>query len=207
MATNSTPVILASNVQATHNHPGTTEMRNPYNPPDAPVNDSFNSENNPGGGSEINQPERLGGWLVLVGIGIVISPFRLVAHLFSAYSSVFSNGAWEILTTPGTEAYSPLWAPLVYGEIAVNGGLVLVTTYIAFLFFSRKKIFPKWYIGTLLFNLLFIFADALVVSFMRPDITVFDADTTKEFGRSLVSALIWIPYMLISKRVKKTFVK
>ena len=36
---------------------------------------------------------------------------------------------------------------------------------------------------------------------------MFDPDTTKEFVRTLIGALIWIPYMLMSQRVKETFIK
>jgi hypothetical protein len=111
------------------------------------------------------------------------------------------------LTTPGTEAYNPLWAPILFGEMAINGGLVLAWIFIAFLFFSKKKPFPKWYIGILLFTLTFILVDALVIKSVLPDEPIFDAETAKTFGRSLVVTLIWVPYMLVSRRVKATFVK
>ncbi len=54
---------------------------------------------------------------MLVGLGIVLSPLRIVGLVFPAYSEMFSNGSWEILTTPGAEAYDPLWAPFLYGEM------------------------------------------------------------------------------------------
>jgi hypothetical protein len=151
--------------------------------------------------------EGLGGWLVLVGLGIVISPLRIIGMVFPIYSEIFSNGSWEVLTTPGTEAYNPLWAPILYGEMAINGALVLVWIFVAFLFFSKKNAFPKWYIGMLLFTLAFILVDALAIKAMLPNEPIFDPETTKELGRSLIASLIWIPYMLVSKRVKATFVK
>lgn len=91
--------------------------------------------------------------------------------------------------------------------MAINGGLVLAWVFIAFLFFSKKKIFPRWYIGMLLFTLVFILIDALAIKSVLPNEPVFDAETVKELGRSLIATLIWVPYMLISKRVKATFVK
>lgn len=151
--------------------------------------------------------EGLGGWLVLVGLGIIISPLRVIGTVFPVYSEMFSNGSWAALTTPGTEAYNPLWAPILFGEMAINGGLVLAWIFVAFLFFSKKKVFPRWYIGILLFTLAFILIDALVIKSVLPNEPVFDAETTKEFGRSLIATLIWVPYMLVSKRVKSTFVK
>ena len=151
--------------------------------------------------------EGLGGWLVLVGLNIIYSPLRIIADVFSVYSDLFSDGSWEALTTPGTEDYNPLWAPILIGEMAINGGLVLAWIFVVVLFFSKKKEFPKWFIGTLLFNLAFILIDALAVKSVLPNEPVFDAETVKEVGRTLIYMVIWVPYMLVSKRVKTTFVK
>lgn len=159
------------------------------------------------GMTEEKSLEGLGGWLVLVGLGIIISPLRIIGQIFPVYSEMFSNGSWAALTTPGTEAYNPLWAPILFGEMVINGGLVLAWIFIAFLFFSKKSGFPKWYIGILLFTLVFILIDALVIKTLLPNEPVFDPETIKEVGRSLVVTLIWVPYILVSKRVKATFVK
>ena len=151
--------------------------------------------------------EGLGGWLLLVGLGLIITPLKIIVTLFPIYKEMFTNGLLQALTTPGTEAYNPILATLVIGERTINGGLVLAWIFIAFLFFSKKKLFPKWYISILLFNLVFILIDALAVKLVLPKEPVFDFETTQEFVRSLIVALIWVPYMLMSKRVKATFVK
>ena len=123
------------------------------------------------------------------------------------YSKIFSDGTWAALTTPGTEVYNPLWAPMLSGEIVINGALILVWAFIAFLFFLKKRLFPKWYIGILIFNLCFIVVDALAVKSILPNEAVLDPDTTKSVTSLLIQSLIWVPYMLVSKRVKATFVK
>lgn len=154
-----------------------------------------------------NKLTGLRGWLILVGIGIVVSPLRIIFQILPLYKGIFSDGTWEILTTPGTEAYNPLWAPVMLGELAINTALIFVWVFIAYLFLSKKIVFPKWYIGILIFTFLFIMTDALAVKSILPNEPMFDPDTTKEIVRSIVAMLIWIPYMLISKRVKATFVK
>jgi hypothetical protein len=151
--------------------------------------------------------EGLGGWLVLVGLGIVISPLRIIGTIFPLYSKMLSNGSWEALTTPGTEAYNPLWAPILYGEMTINGGLLLAWIFIAVLFFSKKKVFPKCYIGILLFTLIFVFIDVLAIASVLPNEPVFDVETTRNLSSSLIACVIWVPYMLVSKRVKATFVR
>ena len=151
--------------------------------------------------------EGLGGWLVLVGLGIIISPLRIIAQVSPFYWRIFSDGTWKVLTTPVTGAYNPLWAPILYGEMLINSALVLTWLFIAYLFFTKRKIFPRWYIGILIFTLLFIAVDAMVIKSVLPNEPAFNPDTVKVFSQSLIGALIWIPYMLISKRVKLTFVK
>lgn len=151
--------------------------------------------------------EGLSGWLILVGLGIIVSPLKIIGLLFPLYSEMFSSGSWEFLTTEGTEGYNPLWAPIILGEMTINGALVLVWIFIAFLFFSKKKSFTKWYVGILLFTLVFIVVDAIAIKAVLPNEPIFDSETVKELGRTLVSCLIWIPYVLVSKRVKTTFVR
>jgi branched-subunit amino acid transport protein len=151
--------------------------------------------------------EGLGGWLALVGLGIIISPLRIIAQIFPTYSQIFSDGSWEFLTTPGTEAYNPLWKPIILAEIGINCGLVLTWIFIGFLYFSKKKMFPNWYIGTLLFTFAFILFDALAIMAVLPNEPIFDPETAKELGRMAIVAFVWIPYMLVSKRVKATFTK
>ncbi|WP_180147269.1 DUF2569 domain-containing protein [Desulfoluna butyratoxydans] len=151
--------------------------------------------------------EGLGGWLILVGIGIILCPLRGIAFILPTYVKLFTNGSWEMLTTPGTEAYNSLWAPILIGEISINVAMILVWGFIAFLFFSKKENFPKWYIGIILFTTAFILADAFSIKLVMPDEPIFDPDTVKEFSRSLIVTFIWVPYMLTSKRVKATFIK
>jgi hypothetical protein len=71
--------------------------------------------------SEEKNLDGLGGWLIIVGLGIIISPLRVIVQLFPLYSEMISTGSWAALTTPGTEAYNPLWAPILFGEMAING--------------------------------------------------------------------------------------
>jgi len=148
----------------------------------------------------------LGGWLILVGFGILFSPLRSIALLFPIYKEIFANGTWEILTTPGTEVYNILWAPILLSEIGINIILLIVWVYIAYLFFTKKKLFPKMYIGIMLFSLIFIVVDAFAIQIVLPDEPTFDKDTLKELFRSVIAIAIWVPYMLVSKRVKATFI-
>jgi len=67
---------------------------------------------------ETATPRRIGGWLILVGIGVVFTPLKIIFLLSTTYPPLFSDGAWEAITTVGSEAYSPIWGPLIIGEVA-----------------------------------------------------------------------------------------
>ena len=157
--------------------------------------------------SEEKNLEGIGGWLILVAIGIVVTPIRIVMLIIATYPEVFSSGTWEALTTQGSEVYSPLWAPILIGEILINCGLILAWLYLGYKFFTKNKGFPNWYIGIAVFSLVYILADAFAIKLVLPSEPVFDPATTKELMRSVMMVVIWVPYMLVSERVKTTFVK
>jgi hypothetical protein len=156
---------------------------------------------------ENNNPEGIGGWLILVAIGLIISPVKLGFLLVDTYPTVFSSGLWEALTTPGSEHHDPLLASMLMGEIVANVGMLLVSLYIIYLFFSRKKCFPAWYIGNAIFYLIYVFADAYTLGLMVDGEQVAARDTVKVLVLVTVSVVIWVSYMLVSVRVKATFTR
>ena len=155
---------------------------------------------------QAEQYKGLSGWLLLVGLGVIVSPIRLFALLATTYWPIFNDGTWSVLTTAGTASYHPLWAPLLLGEVAFNGLMFLAHLWLVVLFFTTSRLFPPVFIALVLSSLVFIPLDAWIVSFVLPDEPIFDPETVKEFGRSAATGLIWIPYLLLSKRVKATFV-
>ena len=157
--------------------------------------------------NENQELKGLGGWLILVGIAVIFTPVRMLATLVPLYHGILTDGTWEALTTQGSVSYNGLLAPLLTCEIAFNALLILASLYLIYLFFSKHYWFPRVYIALLVASLIFMPVDAWVVTFIVPDEPVFDPDTAKEFARTLVAAVIWIPYMLVSKRVKATFVE
>lgn len=150
--------------------------------------------------------EGIGGWLILVAIGIVFAPIRIVAQVFPIYWRLFSNGSLDILTTPGTAGYNPLWMPYLIFESTANVGLVIAWLYIAVQFFRKKRRFPALYVKIIVATFVFQLVDAFSIMTILPDGKALDSDTIKEIGRTVFSACIWIPYLLISKRAKVTFV-
>lgn len=153
-------------------------------------------------------PVGLGGWLILVIIGLVVSPIRIVVMMLQNHVPIFTDGTWALVTTPGSEAYHPLWGPLIGFEIVGNLALVALAFATLFLLVVRSRAAPiaaiAWYGGALLFvGLDALLAQQIPLVANQP----MDPQTIGEIVRSVVAAAIWIPYFLVSRRVKATFTR
>jgi hypothetical protein len=150
--------------------------------------------------------EGLRGWLVLVGLGVVLTPIKIIVMTIMPLFEIIDSGLWAEFTTPGSEAYHALWKPVIIGEIVVNcvlcfGWIVAVVKY-----FGKSRSFPFWYITLSAAWVVFMYADALAGKAILPEEPLFDARSLGEFIGAIVSSVIWIWYMLVSRRVKATFV-
>lgn len=153
----------------------------------------------------------ISGWLFLIAIGLVISPFRFYLITLSTYPDFFENGSWYLLTDPNSTKYVKGISLLVYSEIVFNLFLFSSMIYLNFLFFSKKTTFPKAYIAIALIGLLYTPIDAFLANSFFPQVfpqsSLLEGETLRNFLTTLVSAAIWVPYMLKSHRVKNTFIE
>jgi len=147
----------------------------------------------------------IGGWLVLVAIGVLIAPFRMIFSVAPVYSDIFESGTWEAITSPTSEYYNLALATFISAEIIINIILLCISIFLIYLLFTKKPSFPKFFIGITIFSLVFILVDAWVATLLIPNIPMFDPDTINEVARASIGVFIWVPYMLMSKRVKETF--
>lgn len=147
----------------------------------------------------------IGGWLILVAIGLVITPFMLFQTLMLTYKDAIVDGMWATITSAAPGTYHPLLAPLIGAEIVFNVAMFSVWTFMIYLFFAKKKVFPKWYVCAHIITCVFLIGDAIVVKIVRPDMPAIDPEMAREIGRSVFAVCVWVPYMLMSKRVRKTF--
>ncbi len=153
------------------------------------------------------EPKGLGGWLILPAIGLIVASLRLGILLMKDFWPIFRDGFWPVLTTPGTEAYHPLWGTLLIFEIAGNTAFILANLALLFFYFTKHWRFPTLYITLLVLNVVFVVSDFFMGNAIPAVAASNDPQAAKEMARTLGAAAIWIPYFLRSKRVKNTFVK
>jgi hypothetical protein len=155
---------------------------------------------------KINELNGLRGWLILVGIGIVFSPIRLGFTMVQTYAPIIKNGTWDKLTNIESPNYIPHFQSLMIGEVMFNLCMMLASIYLIYLFGSKSKKFPQFFIAISAISIISIPIDSFLATLVFDDMKMFDAETSKELIRSLLVFGVWVPYMLISKRVKNTFV-
>ncbi len=148
----------------------------------------------------------IGGWLILLGIGIWLSPIIMISQLITVYADLFKDGVWDALTTKGSQYYIEYYGTTLIIEILINLLFVSLSFYLIYLFSTKKLKFKKYYTILAVLTPIFIFVDALVVKELLYTEELFDKETAKYFIKSLIGLCIWVPYIWISTRSKKTFI-
>ncbi|CAH2213498.1 DUF2569 domain-containing protein [Tepidibacter aestuarii] len=146
----------------------------------------------------------LGGWLILLGIGIVLNPLNSILSTYTIFKACFSEGKWSILTSPTSETYHILLKPTIIFEFATNIIMVILSLTVLVLFFKKSKHFPKVWITNFLVLILFLAID-IVLCNQIPSIPVDNLYT--QLFKNIIPLAIWGTYLKKSKRVRNTFVK
>jgi hypothetical protein len=144
----------------------------------------------------------LSGWLVLVAIGLCLRPVLLVVGFVRAYKIYFDARIWENLARHDSNQYLPWFGTLCSIEIVIQIALLVFSGFLLVAFFKKWRIFPRAFVGYLIGLLVFNVADQFAVYWLQNR----DISFGKEFYQLVGYALIWIPYMLRSQRVRATFV-
>ena len=157
--------------------------------------------------SSTSQLKGLGGWLVLVGFGLIFGALRLLVETINIYKPYFNTDLLEEITSPTSEFFIPNFKLLFYAESLALLFLIILSLYLIYLFFNKKKNFPKNYIFVSLFVVLYIPVNAYLVYVVIPDEKLLSEELFKAFFQAMLSGAIWIPYMLKSERVRNTFIE
>lgn len=149
--------------------------------------------------------EAFGGWLLLVMIGIAVSP------LYQAYEFI-SEPTFFDANTLGTLRESSEHLPLYFLielELILNTAFFCFSCYFAYCFFTKRTNVPL--LATIFYSasLFILVADMVLLEIVAPgNLTETDkADSMRQIVKSFITAAIWVPYFHKSTRVKKTFVR
>jgi hypothetical protein len=151
-------------------------------------------------------PSGIGGWLLLVAVGVCLTPVRIAAELVKGLRPLEPT-TWHAVTTPGTRAYHPLFGPLIVGELVVNAALLIWAGVLVYLFFTRRRSFPVAMIAFMITRVVAQVADAGVALMIPAAAARMGPAAYGGIASGVLVALIWVPYLIRSRRVELTFVR
>lgn len=143
----------------------------------------------------------LGGWLIVVQFGIWV---RIIGHIgiLGSLAAQLNLSTWNAVTSPVSAHYHPAWAGTLIFETAASLIMLIIQLAALVFLYQRRWIFPRLVIGIFIALLALDALDTYLCS----QIPGVDANprTVIQF---LFACAIWIPYLLVSKRVRATFIR
>ncbi len=162
----------------------------------------------PGLASKLGDKELfgLGGWLVVVALGLFIRLLLRAVSLIGDFGDL-DLSVWNNVTTAGNEYYHWMWAPAILGKVIWDLFVLPLELLQIVLYFQKRTSFPK----LLMVEMFFLVVQAAVFGVVYQSLPGIEEGATEEslgnFRSALIAACIWIPYLLVSKRVRNTFVE
>lgn len=152
----------------------------------------------------IKNAQQIGGWLIVIAIGISIAPITLLVTL--GKSGLYNQTTWDSLDNLSSFATFAYKSALIFESIA-NAYLLSFSILIIFAFFNRRKSLPYFFIAFKISSFIVLLFDILLAFWADGGAARYNyiSDITRLVIQGIF-ATIWILYFLKSERVKATFV-
>jgi len=153
------------------------------------------------------EPLKIRGFLIFVAIGLFMS---LIGNLQNLGWSIlpFRGEVWEKLTTPGFDSYHPNWKQALLFGVTSASVIFVFNIIMLVLFFRKHRFFPTFIVVAIpvIFVLLLVghYLDGLVPAIAASQ--EYSKGTHQLIVR-FIALHVWIPYFVVSERVKRTFVR
>jgi hypothetical protein len=147
----------------------------------------------------------LGGWLILLGFGLICSLVVRLGLLMQT-SAAYSLHNWRALTDSTSGTYDAAIAPLLLYELFTQLTMLVFVVLLIVLFFQKRKIFPVLCIVYLALQLGITIVDhELAKGHIVSSTAVAHKPFAETFTRLAIPLCAWGLYFRRSKRVKATF--
>ncbi len=143
------------------------------------------------------EPVGIRGWLILPVIGTVLSPIYLSISVAKMVPTLEKIWAAKAALSAGLLAFVAI-------ETVVNVAFIVGWLTAILLLTLKSPSYPKAYVALMGGMVVFLLADMIISAGAynhQPG-----QDDLMSLGRTILVAVIWVPYMLLSRRVRNTFV-
>ncbi|BDD06783.1 DUF3857 domain-containing protein [Aureibacter tunicatorum] len=152
--------------------------------------------------------ENIGGWLILPGIVILISPIINVFTLLNI--EYLESDIWGVVLQMLKEnnIYYDLWISIMFLEFFFSVFMFCASILIAYQFIAKRTSFPINYSGVLVINFVVRTLIYMSLVYIQGNVSSYDIATNpSSIIFQLILLCIWIPIIIFSNRVQETFVK
>ena len=147
--------------------------------------------------AEPGAPQGLGGWMILPVIGLLVSPVMIAINTRTWFHEIGTSALFAAL------AEKVQWMALL--ELGLLGVTTAVSLMALWLLFARKRTFPIGFIALQLLSAAILVTDATMLILLGETLASSGYTARDLVLRPLIMAL-WIMYVLVSQRVRATFV-
>jgi transglutaminase-like putative cysteine protease len=154
----------------------------------------------------VKQPvssQPIGGWLVLLAIGVTLTPFIQANQVLRM--ETFSNSLWEQVATRTDLGNTSILQLFLIGEVIINAFLVVYAILLVVLFYKRRDIFPFTLATFYIIQLIVVALDAKLTGYLFKVDPDPNSEILQYMIKLLVMMFVWIPYLLKSERATATF--
>ncbi len=141
----------------------------------------------------------LGGWLVLVAIGLFLRPVIQVVEIVKSLIPLLDARTWEANTTAVQ--------CLVSMEVLMQVGILVMGVHLIMLFFQKRRLFPWLFVVQFAFLGVYLVGDGIASVMLLEEADKNLRGLGVSLGQYAVPAAIWISYMFVSKRAMATFTR
>ena len=135
----------------------------------------------------------------------MVAPLITLWNLAVNILPALRPSVWNALTDPQSQAYHPLWGTAILFELVGSVAMLSLFGLVIPHFFKKRRAAPRLVIALLIAQLIYLVLDVGLGS-QIPAVASETFESYRRLVQSFVSASIWVPYFLISKRVRVTFV-
>lgn len=158
----------------------------------------------------VNRYPVLGGWLVLVGIGTMITPLSYLLEIYWQWNSQKNINYFYYFFHDESDSFSPFKGYYTLFAIFFDVIMLVYAVFLVTIFFQRRASFRIHYLLFKIITLLLLTLDVFLI--YKGYSSSGSVNTTRMLTRETVSlaglfisACIWVPYIWFSERSKHTF--
>ncbi len=136
----------------------------------------------------------IGGWLILVAIGLAATPFLMIRNIYIDFHVLSDNRFEQVLSDhPGI-------TNLLTGDIFLGVFFVVALIALNYLFYSKNRLFPLLICSYLVLRVIVVLAQNYAFA------NLYGPHNFPLQTGGFIGAAIWIRYFTRSERVRATFV-